>query len=61
MGRIVVAPGASVKVRSTGLTGKVLSLTKEQGQRGRPKTYAAIVLDDSFDEVSIGVRELTLL
>ncbi len=60
MGAVKVVLGSSVKLKQDGRLGKVISLTPQKtGTRGRPKTYAAIVLEDG-NEISLGVRELDL-
>ncbi len=61
MASIKVQPGNRVAIKSTGSYGTVKELTplKVPGQRGRPKTYATVVLEDGGEE-RYGVRELTL-
>lgn len=57
MSSIRVTEGSAVKLKNDGRLGKVLSLRAEKdGSRGRPKTYAAIVLDDA-SEVTLPLSE----
>ncbi len=62
MGAIKVAEGSTIRVKGTGRTGRVLTLTKQKidGKRGRPATLASVVHDDAT-EATYGVRELQLV
>ena len=60
-GIIKVAQGSSVKIKSDGRVGTVLALNAERtGNRGRPKTFAAIAFGDG-SEVTLPVAELKLV
>ena len=61
MGVVLVQPGSRVVVKGTDLTGTVLTLNPvKDGSRGRPKTYASIVLGDG-SEITRGVGELKIV
>jgi hypothetical protein len=64
MAAIKVSEGSVVKIRGTGRTGRVISLTaqKTPGKRGRPPTMALVLHDDiSEGTQAYGVRELELV
>ena len=62
MAAIKVTEGSVVKVKGTGRTGKVLTMSAQKvpGKRGRPPTVA-VVIDDFGLETTHGVRELQLV
>ena len=62
MATIKVRPGNRVAIKSTGNYGTVKELTplKVPGQRGRPKTYATVVLENG-EENRYGIPELTVV
>ena len=59
VGAIKVETGSAVKVKGTGRTGRVLSLTAQKvaGRRGRPPTVVSVLHEDGVEAV-YGVREL---
>jgi hypothetical protein len=63
MASIKVSPGNRVTIKSTGNFGVVKELVplRLPGQRGRPKTYATVVLEDGSGEGSYGIPELKLV
>ena len=61
MGKVLIEPGCRVQIRGTDLTGTVLAVNPiKSGTRGRPKTYASVILGDG-KESQYSVPELKLL
>ena len=61
MGAVKLQPGNRVLVKGTDLTGTVTTLNPvKDGSRGRPKTYASVILPDG-SEITRSVPELKIL